>query len=82
MAVPMTEAEVQAALAALGPLNLILAEQVETLADEECLRCSNFSYQCDIWNNEGVSLKALNRDPETKACKYLAEKSAQATADG
>lgn len=68
MAASMTPEEVQNALAALGPLNLILAEQVETLADEECLQCRNFPYQCHSWCYEGISLKVLNLDPETKAC--------------
>jgi hypothetical protein len=74
MATSMTPEEVQIALAALGPLNLILAEQVETLADEECLQCRNFPYQCHIWNNEGASLKPLHLHPETKACTGFQDK--------
>jgi len=77
MATPMTAGEVQAALAELGEVKIILAEQIETLADEECLQCRNFPYQCHIWCNEGVSLKALNRDPKTKACKGFKNKAVQ-----
>lgn len=64
----MTAKEVQAALAALGPLNLILAEQIETLADEECLHCRYFPNQCHIWNYEGMSLKTLHLYPGTNVC--------------
>lgn len=74
MTTPMTTEEVQAALAEIGEVNIILAEQIETLADEECLRCRNFPYQCHIWNNEGMSLKPLNLDPETKDCKGFRDK--------
>ena len=75
----MPSKEVQTALAELGEVNIILAELIETLADEECLLCKTFPYQCHVWNNDGVNLK--HNHPELFCnsggkCKTFQEKTA------
>ncbi len=75
----MPSEKVRAALEELGEINIILAELIETLADEECLFCQTFPYQCHIWNNDGINLK--HAQPEifcdsSGKCKHYRKKTA------